>query len=114
MKVLINDRIKIVIERYLSENNLNHSTAPSADFSSLATPSQEELCQRLQEELVTGFLSTNSYKFLVNYNQSLGLEPFFSSIQDVKVKAEECKSNVQEKVRISKKYYHTASFINLL
>jgi hypothetical protein len=84
MKIAINNHLRDVASKYLSEMSSSSSgSIDVADGSVAKDLKNQEICGLLNEELRNGFLSTKSYRVLVQFNQSLGLEPFFADFNNV-------------------------------
>jgi hypothetical protein len=83
MKIAINNHLRDVASKYISEMASSSSGGIDVRDGSTTDLKNQEICDLLNEELQNGFLSTKSYRVLVQFNQSLGLEPFFADFNNV-------------------------------
>jgi hypothetical protein len=100
MKIAINNHLRDVASKYISDMSSSSSgTLDVADSSAAKDLKNQEICDLLNEELQNGFLSTKSYRVLVQFNQSLGLEPFFADFNNVTL--EKTKPAVPQEKKVS-------------
>lgn len=109
MKVAITSRLKEVIQKFITDEIPNlkanqiqksgeggHSSSSPTTVVDGSNDDWDLIQERMEEEFKTGYLSTNSFQRLVEYNQKMAFPPFFSSFNEVELQASQGPLKIEE------------------